>query len=54
MEEPAVPYGSNFAKLDDDLFTCIADKERFDEFVSFFSLSGLGQGYPRICRRLRI
>lgn len=37
LENPAVPYGGSIAKLDDDLFTCIADKERFDEFVSIIN-----------------
>ena len=37
LEEPSVPYGSNFGKLDDDLFTCIADKDLFDEFVSIIN-----------------
>ena len=37
LEEPAVPYGGSLSKLDDDLLTCIADKERFDEFVSIIN-----------------
>lgn len=37
LEEPAVPYGGSISLLEEDLLTCIADKERFDEFVSIIN-----------------
>ena len=37
LEEPAAPYGSSISLLDEDLRTCIADKDLFDEFVSIIN-----------------
>ena len=37
LEEPAVPYGGSISLLDEDLRTCIADKDLFDEFVSIIN-----------------
>ena len=37
LEEPAVHYGGSISLLDEDLRTCIADKDLFDEFVSIIN-----------------
>lgn len=37
LEEPAIHYGSSISLLDEDLRTCIADKDLFDEFVSIIN-----------------
>lgn len=37
LEEPAVPYGGSISLLDEDLCSCIADKDHFDEFVSIIN-----------------
>lgn len=37
LEEPAAPYGSSISLLDEDLRTCIADKDLFDEFVGIIN-----------------
>lgn len=37
LEDPASPYGGNISLLDDDLLTCIADKDCFDEFVKIIN-----------------
>ena len=37
LEDPAASYGAGPSILDDDLLTCIADKERFDEFVKIIN-----------------
>ena len=37
LEEPAASYGGCLSMLNDDLLTCIADKERFDEFVKIIN-----------------
>ena len=37
LEDPAAPYGGIISMLDEDLLTCIADKDRFDEFVKIIN-----------------
>ncbi len=37
LEDPAAPYGGIISTLDEDLLTCIADKDRFDEFVKIIN-----------------
>lgn len=34
FEDPVAPFGNSYSKLDDDLKTCVADKDRFEEFVN--------------------
>ena len=37
LEDPAAPYSGVISILDEDLLTCIADRERFDEFASIIN-----------------
>lgn len=37
VEDPVTPFGNSFSKLDDDLKTCVADKDRFEEFVNIIN-----------------
>ena len=37
VEDPVTPFGNSYSKLDDDLKTCVADKDRFEEFVNIIN-----------------
>lgn len=37
VEDPVAPFGNSYSKLDDDLKTCVADKDRFEEFVTIIN-----------------
>ena len=37
FEDPVAPFGNSYSKLDDDLKTCVADKNRFEEFVKIIN-----------------
>jgi|GEM_PF-4975939 len=37
FEDPVATFGNSYSKLDDDLRTCVADKDRFEEFVTIIN-----------------